>query len=278
MKIKLKYASFLFAFVFLVSCGRSTGDLGGLNDLLPNYVHNRVLSKVHVQKTSAAPYDVHYMHAGSRLMSVTKGNNQVVETIEYDGNQIKKITKKDNTLSQPLIVTSELQYSGTQVAEISGTVSQSGVILETFVTEITYNGDQPAIITTAYYLPGNASAIRTLKSELSYSGFNISKWVYTIDDASIPGSPVVTTTNYSDYDTHQNPFRTLPVPLILSNVHHEGHLVGISALSISNYKTMTVQSSAGSHTENVVLTYNSEGFLETSKQADTTLHFDYIPY
>src|SRR5690606_21428743 len=198
--------------------------------------------------------------------------------IEYDGNQIKKITKKDNTLSQPLIISSELHYSGTQVAEISGTVSQSGVILETFATEIIYNGDQPAIITTAYYLPGNASAIRTLKSELSYSGFNISKWVYTIDDASIPGSPVVTTTNYSDYDTHQNPFRTLPVPLILSNVHHEGHLVGISALSISNYKTMTVQSSAGSHTENVVLAYDSEGFLETSKQAGTTLYFEYIPY
>src|SRR5690606_32156969 len=186
MNIRLKYASFLFAFVFLVSCGRSTGDLGGLNDLLPNYVHNRLLSKVHVQKTSAAPYDVHYMYAGSRLIYVTKGNNQVVESIEYDGNQIKKITKKDNTLSQPLIITTELDYSGTQVAEISGTVSQSGVILETFVTEITYNGDQPAIITTEYYLPGNTSATRTLKSEISYSGFNISKWVYTINDASIP--------------------------------------------------------------------------------------------
>src|SRR5690606_38346405 len=216
--------------------------------------------------------------AGSRLISVTKGNNQVVESIEYDGNQIKKITKKDNTLSQPLIITSELDYSGTQVAEISGTVSQSGVILETFVTEITYNGDQPEIITTEYYLPGNTSATRTLKSEISYSGFNISKWVYTINDASIPGSPVVTTTNYSDYDTDQNPFRTLPVPLILSNVYVENEFLGITELSISNYKTMTVQSSAGSHTENVVITYTSEGFPETSKRADTTLHFEYIPF
>ncbi len=278
MKIKLKYASLFFALVLFVSCSRSTGDLGGLNDLLPNYVNNRLLSKVNVQKTSATPYDIHYNYIGNRLMSVTKGNNQVVETIEYDGNRIEKITKKDNTLTDPVIITSEFQYSGAQVVEISGTISQLGIILEAFHTEIAYNGNQPTIITTAFYLPGNASAYRTLKSELSYSDFNISKWIFTLDDSSVPGSPVVTTTNYSDYDTHQNPFRTLPIPLILSNIHQEGNLVGIPALSISNYKTMIAETNSGSQTENVVITYNSEGFPETSNQADTTLHFEYIPF
>ncbi len=259
----------VFASAFLLfSCGGSTGDLVGLNNVLPNYLNTKVLKKVNIQESGGTAYDVNYLFSTGKLTSVTTSNNSYSYVIEYIGTQISKITR--NVQSNPMqVLTSNMVYIGSQLSKIDGNLSEGGAITKVFSTNIAYTGGKISQVKTETFLPGSTVATKTIITDIEYAANNVSKINYSEQIAGAPATNIITT--YSNYDSDPNPFRTLPTSYLVSNINWNLDLEGTRGLSTNNYKTSTTQGVS----ENLSYTYDSGGYPTQASSPTRVLKFEY---
>ncbi|MBW8358518.1 MAG: hypothetical protein K0M63_01805 [Weeksellaceae bacterium] len=268
----------LSAMLMIISCGGSSGDLMGLENVLPNYLNTKVLKKVNVAEAGVPAYDINYMYAAGKLTAVNTSDNSLSYAVEYSGTQISKITRTEMQGGQPQIITSMLTYSGALLTQITGTIAEAGAVTDTFKTDITYAATKPSQIKTILYLPGTTTETGKHTSDLQYAGNNLSKWTFTSEFPAGPVviPPIVVTTDFSNYDANPNPYHTLPSAFTLANCNFDIDGTGPTGLSLQNYKTVTVQTGGASQTENLTHIYDTAGYPTKSEAPGIVWNFEYL--
>jgi hypothetical protein len=273
----MKKILFLFSIaLFLFSC-RGTDDLVGLEkvSVFPSSSggNNKLLKKIKIIETGAAAYDINYNWSSGKLMSITTSNAIYSYNLEYIGNQVSKITYVSTGASANFPAEtriSNLIYSTSGVlTTISGNKLSSNNGNSSFSTAITYTANKPSMLNTTY-------SQGLLSSEIYNAEFGASNLNKITSTVVLIGISTNIVSTYFNYDNYKNPINTLPSAFnIATHVTNstQGQLTG---LSINNVRSVSVLVNGNTSTENIVYTYNIDGYPITSVTSNSIAQYEYI--
>lgn len=264
-KTTMKTLLFLFISIFIIqSCVETNVDFTEKNILAPGA---KVLNKIKVIEAGSVPYDINYNWTLGKLTSISTSNNSSSYNLEYNGNDLKKITQTIGQGTQLKTRISNFVYTNGKLTTINGTESsaQGGSLM--FTTTISYNGIHPYFISKEFQI-GTATSVESIYLEFNNS--NISKINYVLGTGA--GS-INTETNLSNYDDKPNPIHTLPIAFSISDTYLNEDTFGVLGLSTNNYKTANIQNTG---IQNTVYTYGTDGYPTKSVRPDLTFQFEYV--
>lgn len=256
---------FLLLSIFIIqSCVDSNRDFPEQAPLAPG---TKVLNKIKVKEVGSAPFEINYNYTLKKLTSISTSNNSSSYILEYNGNQLIKISQTIGQGSQLKTRISNLVYKDGRLITINGTENsaQSGSV--NFKTSISYLGNNPYFLNKVYQ---NGATNPEESIYIEFIGTNISKINYVLG---VGTGSINTEINLSNYDANPNPIHTLPIAFSITDSYVNEDTFGVLGLSTNNYKTANIQNIG---VENTVYTYSSDGFPTKSVKPDLTLEYEYI--
>ena len=287
MKKIFGFLSFIFSLVILFSCepGRDeNGDLlFGLNNDGTNgggvSGNTRLLKKFTVTDPDGNVNTAIYTYNGTKLTSVVTNSTDNTSTkidITYNLNLVSKIihvNTDDN--GQSITSTLNMVHNGNVLTNINEEQDfGSGEILKSNTT-ITYAGAKVLKIERNTFDNDTPPKLfSTITSDLTFSGENISKSIYTIAFAPIGPitmPPLIVTANFSAYDTMKNPFVQFPKELNIAYTFLDSGGVSVEGLNVNNPKVVH----ANGQTANYSYVYNSDGYPTSAVANVGTFTYEY---
>lgn len=271
----LNIFGFLFCLLILFSCETNRDENGdylhgvitnpeGGNPGGGNTGNSRLLKKFTAVDSDGIVNIADYTYTGTKLTSVATSSTDDSSTkinITYTGDLVTKIVhiNKDDT-GQMVTSTLNMVHNGNVLTKINEEQDfGAGEVLKSNTT-ITYNGTKVLKIErTTFDNDTPPTLFSTITSDLTFSGENMSKWIYTVAFAPkgpVTLPPLVVTANFSNYDTNKNPFFGFPKELNIANTFLDSGGVSVLGFSPNNPKTVKVDGQSA----NYVYLYNSAGY------------------
>ena len=268
----MKNFLFLLLSVFIIlSCSDSRSEIA-LEDFHP-VVSNptKVLTKLKVIEVGSPAYEVNYNYTSGKLTSVIASNGSYSYNLQYTGNELSQVVQTLGQGQQLVTRISSLIYTNKQLTSITGTETSVASGASSFLTSISYIGDNPSNITRTFTKNGSTTVSQNVN--LAYTNNNLTGVNYFYGPVNNQSNIVL---SLSNYDLKQNPLNTIPTAFTISSSFVNEDPFSIFGLSLNNYRTSTKAFLGGSTQENTVFTYSEDGFPTKSVSSNLILDYEYI--